>query len=73
MGGGCDNIQSKLKGFSGMSRNRIIPYNPKLKQAARELRKNSTLAEVLLWQKINLGFGPCAARRRRGLGELRMS
>ena len=33
-------------------RNKIIPYNPKLKELARQLRKNSTLAEVLLWQKI---------------------
>ncbi len=33
-------------------RNKIIPYNPKLKEFARTLRKNSTLAEVLLWQKI---------------------
>jgi len=30
----------------------IIPYNPKLKNLARQLRKNSTLAEVLLWQNI---------------------
>ena len=35
-----------------MPRNQIIPYNPKLKQHARYLRKNSTLAEVLLWQQI---------------------
>lgn len=32
--------------------NKIIPYNPKLKKLARELRKNSTLSEVLLWQQI---------------------
>jgi very-short-patch-repair endonuclease len=30
----------------------IIPYNPKLKKLARELRKKSTLSEVLLWNKI---------------------
>ena len=35
-----------------MSPNKIIPYNPKLKSLARELRKNSTLAEVLLWINI---------------------
>ena len=35
-----------------MSQNKIIPYNPKLKSLARQLRKNSTLAEVLLWQNI---------------------
>ena len=42
-----------------MPRNKIIPYNSKLKQYARYLRKNSTLAEVLLWQQIkgrSLGF-----------------
>ena len=33
-------------------KNKIIPYNPKLKEYARELRKNSTLAEVLLWKNI---------------------
>ena len=33
-------------------RNKIIPYNPKLKEYARQLRKNSTLAETLLWQNI---------------------
>ena len=33
-------------------RNKIIPYHPKLKLLARQLRKNSTLPEVLLWQKI---------------------
>ena len=32
--------------------NKIIPYNPALKNLARKLRKESTLSEVLLWQKI---------------------
>lgn len=32
--------------------NKIPPYNPKLKELARELRKNMTLGEVLLWQEI---------------------
>ena len=35
-----------------MARNKIIPYNPKLKINARELRKRSTLGEVLLWKEI---------------------
>ena len=35
-----------------MSKYNIIPYYPKLKILARELRKNSTLAEILLWQNI---------------------
>ena len=33
-------------------KNNIIPYKPYLKEIARKLRKNSTLSEVLLWQKI---------------------
>ncbi|QHL88353.1 DUF559 domain-containing protein [Nibribacter ruber] len=32
--------------------NRIIPYRPDLKEKARQLRKNSTLAEILLWEEI---------------------
>ncbi len=42
-----------------MTKNKIIPYQPFLKELARELRKNSTLAEVLLWEQIkgrNLGY-----------------
>ena len=35
-----------------MPRNKIIPYNPKLKVLARQLRNNSTLAEVLFWNNI---------------------
>lgn len=38
--------------------NKIIPYEPHLKLLARELRKNSTLSEVLLWNRIkNKVFG----------------
>jgi very-short-patch-repair endonuclease len=36
-----------------MSQNRkIIPYNPELKELARDLRKNMTLSEVLLWNQL---------------------
>ena len=39
-------------------RNKIIPYHPELKLLARQLRKNSTLPEVLLWQNIKQrGYG----------------
>lgn len=31
---------------------KIIPYNPYLKQFARDLRDNSTLSEILLWKNI---------------------
>ena len=33
-------------------RNKIIPYNPKLKELARELRKNSTPAEIVFWKMV---------------------
>lgn len=42
-----------------MTRNKIIPYNPKLRQYARNLRNNSTLSEILLWKEIkgkSLGY-----------------
>lgn len=32
--------------------NTIIPYRSDLKMLARQLRKNSTLSEVILWQNI---------------------
>ena len=31
----------------------LLRYNPKLKALARELRKKSTLSEVLLWQRLS--------------------
>lgn len=33
-------------------RNTINPYNPRLRNYARELRKKGTLAEVILWKSI---------------------
>ncbi|TVR81096.1 MAG: DUF559 domain-containing protein, partial [Chitinophagaceae bacterium] len=33
-------------------RRKILPYNPKLKELARKLRKNMTLSEVLLWNEL---------------------
>jgi len=33
-------------------RRKIIPYNPKLKEYARQLRNNSTITEIFLWQKL---------------------
>jgi len=35
-----------------MKKRKIIPYNPKLKELARELRNNSTKAEIILWLKL---------------------
>jgi len=36
--------------------NKLIPYNPALKQLARKLRKESTLSEVLLWKQIKTKY-----------------
>lgn len=47
-----------------MARRGILPYNPKLKMLARELRKRSTLSEVLLWNQLK-------GRRVRGYQFLR--
>ena len=30
----------------------FVPYNPRLKELARQLRNNSTLSEVLLWNEL---------------------
>ena len=42
--GGCE--------CTNAMRNKIIPYNPKLKELARKLRKQGILSEVLLWNEI---------------------
>ncbi len=31
---------------------KIIPYNPQLKELARQLRNNSTKAEIILWLRL---------------------
>jgi len=38
-----------------MKRKNILPYNPILKDLARELRNKSTLSEVLLWKHLKGG------------------
>ena len=40
------NIQTAMK------KSKIIPYNPKLKEFARQLRNNSTETEIYLWLKL---------------------
>ena len=35
-----------------MAKRKIIPYNPKLKEFARELRNDSTRTEIFLWLKL---------------------
>ncbi len=45
---------SPLEGGKGgvKPRNKIIPYKPYLKDKARQLRKDSTTSEVLLWMEV---------------------
>ena len=38
-----------------MPRFSSLPYNPRLKSLACELRKQSTLAEVMLWRQLSCG------------------
>jgi very-short-patch-repair endonuclease len=35
-----------------MSKRKIIPYNPRLKELAKKLRKQGILSEVLLWKEL---------------------
>ena len=35
-----------------MAKRKIIPYNPKLKDFAKELRNKSTKSEIILWLKL---------------------
>ncbi|WP_162427629.1 endonuclease domain-containing protein [Pontibacter pudoricolor] len=35
-----------------MMKQQIIPYKPYLKELAKQLRQNSTLSEVLLWNEL---------------------
>jgi very-short-patch-repair endonuclease len=34
------------------NKRKIIPYNPELKELAKELRRNMTISEVLLWNEL---------------------
>lgn len=42
--------------FHASARRAIIPYNPKLKERARELRNNSTKSEIILWKELKGKF-----------------
>ena len=47
----------------------MIPYSSKLKQPSRELRKNMTEAEKLLWSKINMKqLNGCIFYRQKPIG-----
>ncbi|MBC8266046.1 MAG: chorismate synthase [Flavobacteriales bacterium] len=45
------NVGGSLQ-YEDSIRRKIIPYNPKLKEFASQLRKNMTFSEVLLWDEI---------------------
>ena len=52
-------VASATDGVVVLKKLLTLPYNPKLKETARKLRKAGNLAEVLLWQQIKnkkLGF-----------------
>ncbi|MDI6732972.1 MAG: endonuclease domain-containing protein [Planctomycetota bacterium] len=47
-----------------------IYYNPKLKTLSRKLRNNSTLAEILLWNKLkNRKMYGCQFMRQKPIGD----
>jgi Uncharacterized protein conserved in bacteria len=52
-----------------MSRNKIIRYNPTLKTLARQLRQNSTKAEIILWKYIKGKVLGCEFHRQRPIDE----
>jgi very-short-patch-repair endonuclease len=52
-----------------MPRNPIIPYNPKLNTLARELRKNSTYSEKILWNSIRRKQLGCEFHRQVPINE----
>jgi len=48
-----------LRGGGGVSnpkKRKIIPYNPRLKELARDLRNNSTKSEIILWKELKGKF-----------------
>ena len=46
-----------------------LPYNPNLRERAKELRKAGNLCEVLLWQQLNKNhFKPCDFDRQKIIG-----
>jgi very-short-patch-repair endonuclease len=47
-----------------MKRNQVLPYDPALCGVARELRKNGTLGEVLLWRELRAKQLNCEFHRQ---------
>jgi len=53
---GFRGVSTLLEESKGSVRREIIPYNPKLKELARELRNNSTKSEIILWKELKGKF-----------------
>jgi very-short-patch-repair endonuclease len=52
------------------TKRKIIPYNPELKILAKELRRNMTLSEVLLWNELkHKQMLECDFDRQRPIGD----
>jgi very-short-patch-repair endonuclease len=51
-----------------MKKNTILPYDPALRGVARELRKNGTLGEVLLWRELRAKQVNCEFHRQVPIG-----
>ena len=51
-----------------MKRNKTLPYDPALRGVARELRKNGTLGEVLLWRELRAKQLNCEFHRQVPIG-----
>ena len=45
-------LRNPWGGLAMMKRRKIIPYNPMLTPLAKQLRRNMTFAEVLLWNAL---------------------
>ncbi len=52
-GGVVENTQQSLFEPRGTENYMSLPYNPSLKERAKELRKAGNLSEVLLWQQLH--------------------
>jgi len=51
------------------TKRKIIPYNPKLKVLAKELRRNMTTSEILLWNQLkSKQMHGCDFDRQRPIG-----
>ena len=53
---GFRGVSSPIINNQNLSKREIIPYNPKLKELARELRNNSTKSEIFLWKELKGKF-----------------